>query len=383
MRTTTPNERNTPWWERLLKLGSYVCIILLLLSYLSAFISPKSVMVFAYLGLIYPILLFTNLISLVFWAFRKRKLFFYVLFTIIIGMIPLSRFIQVTFFEQEIDTEKSFKIMSFNVRVFDLYNWSGNIASKDKIIAFLAQEKPDVICFQEYYHGTGNNFSVRDTLMDLLDMNYVKEHFTTSSSRKNTDGVHYFGSAIFSKYPILNEGIIVFEGDKNNHAIYIDIIKDNDTIRVFNAHIGSLKLNNADYNLIGGDDNKPWTHQKKASQNFLSRMSLAYTKRIDQVTELVKETTNSPYPVVICTDMNDVPSSYAYRQFSNNYTDAFVTSGNGIGSTYIGENMFNTILPINRIDYIFYDSNFASNSFTTHQEELSDHRAISCKLGVK
>ncbi len=383
MATTTPNHRNTPWWERLLKSGAYVCILLLLLSYLSAYISPKSVMIFAYLGLIYPILLFANLISLVFWAFRKRKLFFFVLFAIIIGMIPLSRFIQITFFEQEIATEKSFKIMSFNVRVFDLYNWSGNIASKDKIIAFLDREKPDVICFQEYYHGTGNNFSVRDTLMDLLDMHYVKEHFTTSSSRKNKAGVHYFGSAIFSKYPIMKEGVIVFEGDKNNHAIYVDILKNTDTIRIFNAHIGSLKLNNADYNLIGGDDNKPWPHQKKASQNFLNRMSLAYAKRVDQVTELVKETISSPYPVVICTDMNDVPSSYAYRQFSKNYTDAFVTSGSGIGSTYIGENIFNTILPINRIDYIFYDSNFTSNSFITHQEEMSDHRAISCRLGVK
>ena len=43
------------------------------------------------------------------------------------------------------------KVMSFNVRLFDLYNWSQN-EKQNQIISFIKKENPDIICFQEYYY---------------------------------------------------------------------------------------------------------------------------------------------------------------------------------------------------------------------------------------
>jgi endonuclease/exonuclease/phosphatase family metal-dependent hydrolase len=85
----------------------------------------------------------------------------------------------------------------------------------------------------------------------------------------------------------------------------------------------------------------------------------------------------SPYPVILCGDLNDTPVSYCYRQFSRTLYDSFVESGNGIGQTYIG------VVPSNRIDYIFHSEEFETANFTTHQVNYSDHKPISVEIGFK
>jgi len=57
--------------------------------------------------------------------------------------------------------------------------------------------------------------------------------------------------------------------------------------------------------------------------------------------------------------------------------DAFVESGNGIGTTYQG------IMPSNRIDYIFHSASMQSAKFTTHDVDFSDHRPISCEIDLE
>ena len=71
---------------------------------------------------------------------------------------------------------------------------------------------------------------------------------------------------------------------------------------------------------------------------------------------------------------NDTPASYTYQTMTTNLTDAFVEAGKGWGKTYIG------IFPSYRIDYILHSSKFEAFEYVTHQEKLSDHYAISCKL---
>lgn len=338
---------------------------------------------FAMIGLLYPVWLFTNVLFMVYWIVLRKFHFAISMFSIILGILPLSRFIQVTFWQPKMEESKSFKVMSFNVRVFDLYNWSSNITTKNKIVSFIEGEQPDVICFQEYYRGDKVHFSVKDTLMDLLNMDYVSEHITVTKTVKKGPGKSYFGSAIFSKYPIVKHEELAFANEKNNHFSFVDIVKNGDTIRVFNAHIGSMGLQNADYQLIGGDDNKRWNYEKQAKEDLLQRMSSAFEKRTTQITTLINYIKSSPYASVLCMDMNDTPNSYAYHKLSKVMTDAFVKSGNGIGSTYVGDNFFNRILPVNRIDYIFFTDDIFAANFITYQEILSDHKAISCELQLK
>jgi endonuclease/exonuclease/phosphatase family metal-dependent hydrolase len=355
-------------------------MIALLVSYSAPFISPKTSVFFAYMGLVYPVLVGVNLLFVIYWALWKKHLFIYSSVVIMLGLLSFSRTFQMTFFQPTSNHDNSIEVMSFNVRLFDLYNWSGNEESKDKIEEFVKQENVDVVCFQEYYRGVGVHFSVREFMKDEVGYAYCYEHITTSAKQYKGNGNNLFGSAIFSKYPFIDSGYVEFENDENNHISWIDIVKEKDTLRIINAHIGSMRLQNADYKLIGGNDNKKWAHEKQVEQDLFTRMTKAYYRREEQLVELEAFVAASEYPVVLCVDLNDTPNSYAYNQMVSDLTDAFMVSGWGIGSTYVGENIFNRIMPINRIDYIFHSESIDSRNFTTHKEKLSDHKAISCEI---
>src|SRR5690606_29465517 len=100
-----------------------------------------------------------------------------------------------------------------------------------------------VFCFQEFYHDKkGKDFITKDSLVKLLDTPYEHERYTHEMRDQR-----YFGVATFSKYRIINKGEIAFENDPNNFCIYSDMIINADTVRVFNAHIGSIRFQDDDY----------------------------------------------------------------------------------------------------------------------------------------
>ena len=104
-------------------------------------------------------------------------------------------------------------------------------------------------------------------------------------------------------------------------------------------------------------------------------MKSAFLKREMQTDVLLDHMNNSPFPVQICGDFNDTPSSYAYNSLSKNRTDAFVESGSGFGTTYAGE-----FFPAFRIDFMLYDPPYHSTGFERHRIRYSDHYPISAYL---
>jgi len=79
---------------------------------------------------------------------------------------------------------------------------------------------------------------------------------------------------------------------------------------------------------------------------------------------------NSPYPVVITGDLNDVPNSYTYFKVRGSLKDAFLEKGYGIGRT------FRSLSPTLRIDYIFTDPRFSVAQFKREKKNYSDHYMI-------
>jgi len=104
-------------------------------------------------------------------------------------------------------------------------------------------------------------------------------------------------------------------------------------------------------------------------------LRIAFINRGQQADIVKKHINSSPFPVILCGDLNDTPSSYAYRKITSGLTDAFVESGRGFAVTYAGESF-----PSFRIDYIFHDEVFESRRFTRHKISYSDHYPISCTL---
>ncbi len=361
-----------------------IFIVLLLLSYLASYINPSVAWYMAFLGLIYPILLCINLGFIVYWLIASKRFVFIPLLAVALGFNHISNIVQIDFSKEKYPEAKTvlnnkkaavgiIKVMSYNVRLFDLYNWSHNIESKNKIFNLLKEQSNDIVCFQEFFNkDQGGEYQNVDTLLKFQKA--FDYHTGYSQTLRKID---HWGNATFSRYPIVNKGILKFPKGTSNICIYSDIKINEDTIRVYNAHLESVHFHNEDYKYIENLKN-----EKEEKEDFdgafkiLHRLKKAFIKRSVQTDILAEHINRSPYPVIVCGDLNDTPSSYTYHTISNNLKDAFVESGNGLGSTYYG------IFPSFRIDYIFHDKRFTSDDFQVIHKKLSDHYPITCWIDI-
>lgn len=297
------------------------------------------------------------------------------LLTILLGFNHLRHFYQITLWSGPNDESNTqVKVMSYNVRLFDLYNWAENRQTRNEIFKLLVRENAGIYCFQEFYVREDGAFNTRDTLKSLLKIQHVHEGYT----HYIPNGKQSFGLATFSVYPIVKKEMIHFKNDDNNCMIVSDIKINEDTIRVINAHLASIRFQKADYEYMGDEKSgKQWYKFEVPEQRILTRLKNAFVKRVEQVTKLNEIVSQSTYPVIVCGDFNDTPISYAYRIATQNLKDAFVESGNGIGNTYIGK------FPSFRIDYILHSESLHSYAFQTLPEVLSDHHPIECMIEIE
>ncbi len=92
-----------------------------------------------------------------------------------------------------------------------------------KISDFIQKENPDVVAFQEFKRDKD------------VDLNYPYKY------EKLNGGKRANGLAILSKFRIVNQGSLDFENSYNN-AIFIDVVRNHDTIRIYNVHLESFGI---------------------------------------------------------------------------------------------------------------------------------------------
>lgn len=359
------------WGRRILVTFNVLAALSLLASYLATHVAPSSFWPLSFFGLGYPVILLVNGLFFVWWLFRKqRKLLLISALSILVGCGHFSDFFQLSTKGDHDDSGKeSFKLLSYNVRLFDLYNWQNNTKTRNQIFDLLEKADADILCFQEFYHTDRRGyFETKDTLVQFLKAKNIHADFTYYPK-----GQQHFGAVTLSRFPIVNKGVIDIDRKVDNHVIFCDIKINEDTLRVYNAHLASLSFRKDDYDLISEVNNvyvDSTTYSR--GRKILSKLKHAFLMRERQINTIMEHIDASPHPVVLSGDFNDTPVSWAYRQCNSRMTDAFIESGNGIGATYVGA------IPSLRIDYIFHSDQLRSYQFEVHPEELSDHRAIEC-----
>lgn len=314
-----------------------VMAITLLFSYILPYISPKTIPIFGVFSLAVPFLIICNACFFIFWIFKIKKYFWVSAITLLIGWLISTPFYRIS--SKKIIVDKDIKILSYNVRMFNIYKQIKTDSISKKIISLIHKKNPDIVCFQEYHHSEKRKFS------------YPYSYFVPKSKKQN------FGLAIYSNYKIINKGSLDFKNSANN-TIFIDIVKKTDTIRIYNVHLQSLKIN----------PNKQHFGQK-SSEILVERLKKGFLKQVQQTEKLLAHEKQFTGKKIICGDFNNTAYSWVYKQLAKNKKDSFLEAGNGFGKS------FQYFFPM-RIDFILTDKNAKINYFTTHNVKYSDHYPI-------
>jgi len=359
-------------FTRIIFILNLIAVMGLGLSYFALFLSPENFWVLAFMGLAYPILLIINACFVCFWIIVRWRLALFSGIFILIGITKINDLYQFgsSYTKDEISEfraeDSTFDVMSYNVRLFDLYNWTENKFTRNKIMDLLNKEQPDILCFQEFFHEDTGNFNTLDTLKQILQASNVHIEHTAHVKK-----VNHWGIATFTRFPIIGKGIIPFKDSTDNISIYTDIKAYRDTLRVYNLHLESIRFRREDYKALKKITGNEEETDLDGPQLIIQRMRRAYIRRARQ-TDLIRDHIQQcKHPVIVCGDFNDTPNSYAYHQISEGLDDAFPQAGRGMGTTYIG------LIPFLRIDYILYSPEFfKSLYFKTIRKKLSDHYPV-------
>jgi endonuclease/exonuclease/phosphatase family metal-dependent hydrolase len=338
-----------------------IAVLALLMAYLSGYVSPEKWWIPSFFGLAYFIILAVNLLFVIFWLVISPKYMLLSLVAILAGWGFVTRYIQL---QERTTEEESLKILSYNVHHFKGDANNTQEQTSGEIIRFLNVQKADIICLQEVRLRQNKIFNLAKTVDEMEFINHYQYARTSST----------FGSVTMSRFPIISMNEIRFEGSRNI-TIYTDIVAKQDTVRVFNVHLHSYGIDPKDYTIM--ESGVTSEQDLKEAREVGSKLKRGFRTRARQVETIRQMIEDSPYPVIVCGDLNDVPASYAYQQLRKGLKDAFVSSGKGLGSTYFNR------LPSLRIDYIFHSPVFESFNFHTHDFRHSDHLPVTAVLVKK
>lgn len=312
-----------------------------------------------------------------FWLFVKPQLALISLLTIVLAYKPVTNIIPLrlsyTFNKQK--QLKAMRVMTWNVAQFNVMEDKEHPNVKKEMINIINDYEPDIACFQEMV-AEDSAVRMHGHIDDFLDKLHFKNYFYSYNSKEDFWGYAHFGIIVFSKYPIINKQTVSwYPRDYNSIFQYVDIVKDGDTIRIFNIHLQSLRFSRSNLKYI----DKPTVEDKdalKESKNIIGKFKKGFLKRQVQAERIKAEIAKSPYPVIVCGDFNDVPNSYAYHTIGGNLQNAFVRKGGGLGRTFSG------ISPVLRIDNIFADKKMNVQQFLLIKKKLSDHFPVIADIGL-
>jgi len=357
-------------------ISNIIVAVSMIMAYMCVVVHPMTIWWIGLFGLAYWHLLFLNICFVVFWLFTSnKKLFVISTATLLIGWPLLERNIQL--FEKKMPWEEAHnwnhKILSFNVQGFNQMNTKRPDGSIMSLFDYIKEQDPAIICLQEFaVYSWNNDFRKENIPKKFNQTPYYHLELTTDGPT----GSHYkFGIATFSKYPIIRNKLI-YNDTTSNACMYSDILLGSDTVRVFNIHLKSIGFQRDEKYLLHNVLKTQYGRSDiLAAKGIVRQLILSSFKRAKQVEILCAHVEQSPYPVIICGDFNDPPTSYSYQRVRGNRKDAFIEAGSGLSTTFhIGRKAFF------RIDCIMYSDVFKAYDYESPRVRLSDHFPVMCRL---
>lgn len=330
----------------------------LLLLYPQFFQPAKYIWVNGFITLAMPYLVASLLLLLIFWLLIKPV---YASLSIVFLVIAWSNVqLLVALKPSTFSIKKNshyLRIASWNIKEFNgnEHTMPGHQFRAETIANSIIKWSADIVCLQEFNTKIGDKGAANHE--QLFHQKYPYSFFSKDYTSSTAE--YFAGCIIFSRFPIIQSERIPYTNHES--LIYVDILKGDDTIRIFTTHLASYRFKAYDY-----DEQQ----SVKANKNVFNKMRHAFMERAVQASIVNEHLQKTPYPSIITGDFNDVPGSYTYSTIKADRQDAFLKKGVGIGATYSG------LSPTLRIDYILPDKNWEVHGWESIDENLSDHHLI-------
>lgn len=318
------------------------------------------------LAFIIPPALLVNLISvLLALTFSERR------FNLILPLVALlvaQKPMKETFsLNLEDSTERpDFRVMSFNVASFSpsrMAERRGDTITSGRIYKWLREmDSPDILCLQEFFHGEWDDHD--QTLDSIAAAGGYTYYYLNPSYVDEFRGI--FGVATFSKSKAIRSGRLGNMTNPVNKATYHDFVFGMDTVRVMNIHLTSMSIR---WNRF--EELPVWDAMRENVSSILTKLKAGHESRREEMDCVLESVAYSPYPVIVCADLNALPYSETYQKLKMKFANAHEKVGTGMGITYHR-------FPFHvRIDNQFYDAQLRPLFFKTHKEfKASDHFPI-------
>lgn len=346
--------------------SAIVIIILYSLVSIVPYLASGNFWFIAIWGIAFPYLFVIVVIALVFWAFKRSKWAFLPAIALLISWQQISVSFGFCFLNKNkklgsYKQEGAVRILSWNVARWDEANRDarGGQSYRNLMMDWVQMMDADILCLQEFFECYDPSISVQNIPV-IKEMGYPYHYFFPSS--QIFGGNFQFGLCIFSRFPILDSAhSLNGAGGHSEGFSYVDCKVNDQVFRIFNTHLESFGLSRDDYDGFGSI---------KTTGNILGKMKRGYHLRNQQAEILRNSMDVSPYPAILCGDIDDIPNSYAYFKVRGSFKDAFLQAGSGLGRTY------QFFLPTLRIDYIFCDQRFNVSQFFIQKLRYSDHYPV-------
>ena len=299
-------------------------------------------------SILFPLLLFPHMIMVFIWLRLQPKRALKNIICIALLLFPVLA--QAPLGKGPSSNEDLIRVASYNVRAFYQFNGAAN-----EIGQWTQREGIDVLCVQE----------MRRSAVGDLYRNFPNRVYAP----KNRS----IGTAIYSKYPIINSGALAFENLEGSRyaresAGYADIVFPFDTVRIINVHLTSTGVKNLDMEVE--PTREEWVEKSK----FVAKKIAGSDKsRAIQGKHILEWVRSSPHPVILAGDFNSVPGGNLYARLLWLLDDPYLTKGHGAWGSYMP--LREKGLPL-RIDWTLVDERLPYNGQYIDDIEFSDHRPL-------
>lgn len=335
---------------------------------------PVSGMFGAMMTFLMPGVIVANLLLVLWWIIRRRIFVIIPLVALACCWRYIGTIVQLrsTPDREVVSVEKTLAVASMNVHSFD--GETSGVLAQEICTMFLA-EGTDVVCLQEF---RDNLESQTGTTVRAL----MREDYPYQALGRND-------MIILSRFPIRATKSFPFEYS-NNSFMWADIETPDGMVRVFNVHMETTSINTtlrqasreaeaetrdeAETDTLTG---APRIQNSSVYEALAGNYMFSLIVRSGQCTPVMQERMQSPYPVILAGDLNDVPYSYTYNALLGDLEDGFRQGGHGFMFTYRGAR------GIFRIDYIFHNPRWECIDYYTLNRDYSDHNPVFSKLKLR